>query len=60
MTQKNKILVVKDIQNLEVLSKTPVPIPTVSPSPKPTETPTVMPSVSPTTEDPPTKSPTLN
>lgn len=47
---KNKILVVKDIQNLEVLSKTPVPIPTVSTSPKPTETPTVIPSASPTTE----------
>ena len=57
---KNKILVVKDIQNLEVLSKTPVPIPTVSPSPKPTETPTVIPSASPTTEAPPTESPTLN
>lgn len=43
---KNKILVVKDIQNLEILSKTPVPIPTMTPSPKPTET--TMPTVEPT------------
>lgn len=47
---KNKILAVKDIQNLEILSKTPVPIPTVSPSPKPTEISTATPSVIPTTE----------
>ncbi len=47
---KNKILAVKDIQNLEVLSKTPVPIPTVTPTPKPTETPTIMTSATPTVD----------
>jgi len=47
---KSKILIVKDIQNLEILSKTPVPIPTVTPSPKPTEVPTITPSVTPSTE----------
>ena len=38
---KNKVLEVEDIQDLEVLSTTPVPIPTTTPTPKPTETPTV-------------------
>ena len=36
---KNKVLEVEDIQDLEVLSTTPVPIPTVTPTPKPTESP---------------------
>lgn len=47
---KNKKLEVKDIQDLEVLSTTPVPIPTTTPTLKPTETPvpTVLPSESPT------------
>lgn len=36
---KNKVLEVEDIQDLEVLSTTPVPIPTTTPTPKPTETP---------------------
>ena len=48
---KNKILEVEDIQDLEVLSTTPVPIPTVIPTPKPTETPTqtTIPTIEPTT-----------
>ena len=47
---KNKILEVEDIQDLEVLSTTPVPIPTVTPTPKPTETPSPVPTVIPTAE----------
>lgn len=47
---KNKILVVQDIQDLEVLSKTPVPIPTITPTPKPTEIPGPVPTVIPTVE----------
>jgi hypothetical protein len=43
---KNKVLEVEDIQDLEVLSTTPVPIPTTTPTPKPTETP--VPTVAPT------------
>ena len=39
---KNNILKVEDIQSLEVLSKTPVPIPTLTP--KPIETPTPVPA----------------
>lgn len=45
---KNKILEVEDIQDLEVLSTTPVPIPTVIPTPKPTEAPTPIPTTEPT------------
>ena len=47
---KNKILEVEDIQDLEVLSTTPVPIPTTTPTPKPTETstPTPTPTIEPT------------
>jgi hypothetical protein len=52
---KNKVLEVEDIQDLEVLSTTPVPIPTTTPTPKPTETPT--PTVAPTTI--PTLEPTV-
>ncbi|MBP9759662.1 hypothetical protein KBD45_08275 [Candidatus Dojkabacteria bacterium] len=49
---KNKILEVKDIQDLEVLSATPVPIPTTTGAPNPTETPipTIMPTVTPSPE----------
>jgi len=49
---KNKVLEVEDIQDLEVLSTTPVPIPTTTSTPKPTETPvpTVTPTVIPTVE----------
>ena len=53
---KNKVLEVEDIQDLEVLSTTPVPIPTSTPTPKPTETPsptpnpTLTPTVEPTIE----------
>lgn len=54
--QKQKLLIVSDVQDLEVLSTTPIPIPTNSPSPKPTETPTITPTTIPTIE--PTLSPT--
>ena len=58
---KNKVLEVEDIQDLEVLSTTPVPIPTTTPTPKPTETPapitTAIPTVDPTIS--PTEVPTL-
>ncbi|MFZ3301327.1 MAG: hypothetical protein WA152_01280 [Microgenomates group bacterium] len=49
---KNKVLEVEDIQDLEVLSTTPVPIPTTTPTPRPTETPvpTVTPTAIPTVE----------
>jgi len=53
---KNKVLEVEDIQDLEVLSTTPVPIPTTTPTPKPTETPTIAPTIVPTVE--PTIAPT--
>jgi len=51
-----KTLEVEDIQDLEVLSTTPIPIPTEKPTPKPTETPnpTVMPAVEPTSTGEPT------
>ncbi len=52
---KNKVLEVEDIQDLEVLSTTPVPIPTTTPTPKPTETP--IPTVTPTSI--PTIEPTI-
>ncbi|MDP2685151.1 MAG: hypothetical protein Q8P20_09030 [bacterium] len=57
---KNKVLEVEDIQDLEVLSTTPVPIPTTTPTPKPTEipTPTIQPTVEPTNQ--PTAIPTEN
>ena len=45
---KNKTLEVEDIQDLEVLSTTPVPIPTITP--KPTETPSPVPTAVPTVE----------
>lgn len=44
---KNKILEVQDIQDLEVLSKSPVPIPTVIPTPVPTVEPTIVPTETP-------------
>ena len=53
---KNKVLEVEDIQDLEVLSTTPVPIPTTTPTPKPTETPSPVPTPIPTAE--PTTTPT--
>jgi hypothetical protein len=57
--QKQKLLIVSDVQDLEVLSTTPIPIPTNSPSPRPTEspTPTAMPTIEPTVI--PTETPTL-
>lgn len=47
---KNKVLEVEDIQDLEVLSTTPVPIPTTTPTLKPTESPvpTPIPTIEPT------------
>ena len=54
--QKQKLLIVSDVQDLEVLSTTPIPIPTNSPSPRPTETPTIAPTTIPTVE--PTMMPT--
>ena len=51
---KDKVLEVEDIQDLEVLSTTPVPIPTSpptptpTPSPSPTPTPTAIPTIEPT------------
>jgi len=53
---KSKVLEVEDIQDLEVLSTTPVPIPTTIPTPKPTETPSPVPTAIPTVE--PTITPT--
>ena len=59
---KNKVLEVEDIQDLEVLSTTPVPIPTVTPTPKPTETPmpTITPTIVPTIMVTPTPSETVD
>ena len=60
---KNKVLEVEDIQDLEVLSTTPVPIPTTTPTPKPTETPipTLAPTATSTIEATvvPTETPTI-
>lgn len=62
---KNKVLEVEDIQDLEVLSTTPVPIPTTTPTPKPTETPistiapTMIPTVEPTTVPTSTEEPQI-
>ena len=53
---KNKVLEVEDIQDLEVLSTTPIPIPTTIPTPKPTDTPT--PTIAPTAI--PTIEPTIS
>lgn len=55
-SQKQKLLIIQDVQDLEVLSTTPIPIPTSTPSPKPTETPTIEPTITPTME--PTVAPT--
>lgn len=49
---KNKVLEVEDIQDLEVLSSTPVPIPTSVPTPTPSPTP--VPTATPTIEPTPT------
>lgn len=61
---KNKVLEVEDIQDLEVLSTTPVPIPTTTPTPKPTETsiPTIAPTAISTIEPTvaPTETPIIN
>lgn len=45
---KDKILKVSDVQDLEVLSTTPVPIPTTTPTPSPTPSPTEVPTEIPT------------
>ena len=44
-SSKQKILIIQDVQDLEVLSTTPIPIPTSTPTPRPTETPTIAPTV---------------
>ncbi|GEM_PF-769113 len=44
----DKILKVIDVQDLEVLSTTPLPIPTSTPTPVPTPSPTIQPTVEPT------------
>ena len=57
---KQKLLIVSDVQDLEVLPTTPVPIPTASatptqtpvPTPNPTETPTFAPTSTPGTPEP--------
>lgn len=47
-SQRQKILIIQDVQDLEILSTSPIPISTSTPSPKPTETPT--PTAQPTIE----------
>ncbi|MEK7498192.1 MAG: hypothetical protein AAB656_04730 [Patescibacteria group bacterium] len=48
--QKQKLLIITDVQDLEVLSTTPIPIPTSTPTPipQPTSTPTPEPTLAPT------------
>ena len=49
-SQKQKLLIIQDVQDLEVLPTTPLPIPTSTPTPTPMPTiqPTVEPTVTPT------------
>ncbi len=56
--QKQKTLIISDVQDLEVLPTTPVPIPTQTPAPTntPASTPTIEPTASPTVA--PTPEPT--
>ncbi len=49
-SQKQKLLIIQDVQDLEVLSTTPIPIPTSTPTIAPTQTPSPIPTVEPTTE----------
>ncbi|MBL7036920.1 hypothetical protein ISR94_03770 [Candidatus Microgenomates bacterium] len=51
-----RVIQVMDAKDMEVLPKSPVPIPTNSPTPKPTQAPTEVPT--PTTEPSPSASPT--
>jgi len=46
-SQKQKLLIIQDVQDLEVLSTTPIPIPTSTPTMTPTPSP--VPTVEPTT-----------
>jgi len=48
--KKAKILIITDVQDLEVLSTTPVPIPTSSPTPSPSPSPTPTPTATPIPE----------
>ncbi len=50
-SQKQKLLIIQDVQDLEVLPTTPLPIPTSTPTPRPTDSPvpTPIPTVEPTT-----------
>ncbi len=49
-SQKQKLLIIQDVQDLEVLSTTPIPIPTSTPTIAPTQTPTPIPTPMPTVE----------
>lgn len=55
--QKQKLLIITDVQDLEVLSTTPIPIPTSTPTPTPTIAPTLEPTLAPT--ESPTSTPTI-
>lgn len=59
-SQKQKLLIIQDVQDLEVLSTTPLPIPTSTPTPRPTDSPipTAVPTVEPTIA--PTETPIVN
>lgn len=58
-SQKQKLLIIQDVQDLEVLPTTPLPIPTSTPTPRPTDSPvpTAIPTVEPTTT--PTETPII-
>lgn len=55
-SQKQKLLIIQDVQDLEVLSTTPIPIPTSTSTIAPTQTPSPVPTPMPTVE--PTVAPT--
>lgn len=57
---KDKVLEVEDIQDLEVLSTTPVPIPTSNPTPTPSPSPIPTPIATPTIEPTPTPIETIS
>lgn len=47
-SSKQKLLIIQDVQDLEVLSTTPIPIPTSTPTIAPTQTPSPVPTPIPT------------
>jgi len=55
-SQKQKLLIIQDVQDLEVLPQTPLPIPTSTPTIAPTQTPSPIPTIEPTLQ--PTAIPT--